>query len=223
MLERHRPALRSAARRIAATLVAALFVAQPGLAVAHPHVWIDASAILVVDAAQEVEAVKIVWQFDEFFSAFALEELNADGNDEVTDAEKEALAEQYIESLVEWHYMTELMVDDSYGIFGEAEAYAADIEDGIITLRFTLPLAEPVDAKAHDVALRMYDPTYYIAVEFAGNNAVTVEGSDACTVTINRATPSLAPLSLGETTFTNTDQAMGIGIMFAETARLRCD
>lgn len=204
-------------------LIAGLFLARPEPVAAHPHVWIDASAVLVIDAADEVEAVRIVWQFDEFFSAFALEELNADGDGEVTAADKEELARQYIESLVEWHYMTELLVDDSYGIFGEAEAYATEIDDGIITLRFTLPLAKPVDAAAHDVALRMYDPTYYIAVQFAGDDAVTIEGSDSCTVAVDRATPSLDPLSLGESTFTNTDQASGIGIMFAETARLRCD
>lgn len=90
-------------------------------------------------------------------------------------------------------------------------------------MRFTLPLAKPVDARAHDVALRMYDPTYYIAIELDGDDAVAVEGPDSCAVTVDRATPSLDPLSLGETTFTNTDQATGIGIMFAATARLRCD
>jgi ABC-type uncharacterized transport system substrate-binding protein len=223
MPKRRRSGLRLAVHRIATILLAALLIAPPRPAAAHPHVWIDASAVLVIDAAHEVEAVRIVWRFDEFFSAFAVEELNADGDDEVTDADKEALAQQYIESLVEWHYMTELLVDDSYGIFGEAEAYAADIEDGIITLRFTLPLTKPVDARAHDVALRMYDPTYYIAVEFVGGDAVAVEGPDACSIAIDRATPSLDSLSLGETTFTNTDQATGIGIMFAATARLRCD
>mgnify|MGYP000726772787 CR=1 FL=1 len=113
MPKRRRSGLRLAEHRIAAILFAALLIAPSGPAAAHPHVWIDSSAVLVVDAAHEVEAVRIVWQFDEFFSAFALEELNADGNDEVTDTEKEALAQQYIESLVEWHYMTELLVDDS--------------------------------------------------------------------------------------------------------------
>jgi ABC-type uncharacterized transport system substrate-binding protein len=212
------------ARAIAAMLLAIAALALPAAAGAHPHVWIDARAALVLDADQRVEAVRIVWQFDEFFSAFALEELNADGDDEVTEAEKVELARQYVESLVEWNYMTELLVDDGYATFGAAEAYTTDLDDGFITLRFTLPLADPVEAATHAVALRMYDPTYYIAIEFDGDDAVQAEGPGAsCSVRIDRATPQFDPLSLGETTFTNPDQAMGIGVMFAETARLVCD
>ncbi|MEX2201897.1 MAG: DUF1007 family protein [Dongiaceae bacterium] len=199
-------------------------MACPVQATAHPHVWIEAQAVLVVDAGNRVEAVRIVWQFDEFFSAFALDELNVDGNDEITAAEKEELARQYVESLVEWNYMTELLVDKEYGTFAPAEAYSTDIEDGMIFLAFTLPLEEPVDALAHAVALRMYDPTYYIAIEFAGNDAVSVEGTDHnCAVTIDRATPQFDTQMLGESTFTNPDQAMGFGSMFAETARLACE
>jgi ABC-type uncharacterized transport system substrate-binding protein len=211
-------------RGIRALPFAAAVFAFPAQAAAHPHVWIDAQAVLVVDAGKRVEAVRIVWRFDEFFSAFALEELNADGNDEITTAEKDELARQYVESLVEWNYMTELLVDKGYGTFAAAEAYSTDIEDGMIVLSFTLPLEEPVDAQAHAVALRMYDPTYYIAIEFAGDDAVSVEGTDhICAVAIDPAAPQFDTQKLSETTFTNPDQAMGFGSMFAETARLACE
>jgi ABC-type uncharacterized transport system substrate-binding protein len=42
---------------------------------AHPHVWVDAVAELMLDDSHRLTAIRVYWAFDEVYSAIALEEL----------------------------------------------------------------------------------------------------------------------------------------------------
>ena len=78
---------RTAARRLRpwfATLLVAL-VSMLGLtahALAHPHVFVDVNAELIFDETGQIKAVGNVWRFDDAFSAFAVEGLDAESGEE---------------------------------------------------------------------------------------------------------------------------------------------
>lgn len=209
---------------VALVLLATLL---PGVrpAVAHPHVWIDARATFQLDAERRVEAIDIEWRFDEFFSAYALEELQVESGDAVSDEQRAMLAEQYLSNLVEWHYMTELAVDEDYAEFGAATDYRVEIEADIVTLFFTLPLTEPIDPGAHEVGLRMYDPTYYISIEYAGDDPIAIDGADtaSCTARVDDSAPDMETVPLGESGFMASERATDIGFFYAQTGRLHCE
>ncbi len=47
----------------------------------------------------------------------------------------------------------------------------------MLTLHFTLPLAEPVDPKDKDVIVDVYDPTFFVAFGFAKEDPVKIAGT----------------------------------------------
>jgi ABC-type uncharacterized transport system substrate-binding protein len=210
---------------IFAAITALLASGAAPIAAAHPHVWIDARAVFKLDAENRVDAISIEWRFDEFFSAYAIEELGVEDESGISDEQRQALAKQYVDNLVEWHYMTELAVDDSYAELGDAEAYSIEIKDSIVTFYFTLPVVEPVDPRAHEVALRMYDPTYYISIEYGPDDPLSVAGEKAeeCSVAVDEARPEMETVPLAQGGFTASDRSTGIGFLFAQTGRLHCE
>src|SRR5690606_3645342 len=84
---------------IAALALAASATFLPQNAAAHPHVWIDAHSQVMFDDARRMAALRVVWRFDEFYSLFAIEGLDQDGNGTLTPAELQPLAELNVTSL----------------------------------------------------------------------------------------------------------------------------
>ena len=206
-------------------VVAGLLLADMKPAAAHPHVLIDAKATFQLDANRRIEAIRIEWRFDEFFSAYALEELQVESSDDVTEEQRAAMAEQYMSNLVEWDYMTELAVDADYATLGPANDYSVSVDDDIVSLTFTLPVSEPVDATTHDVGLRMYDPTYYISIEYVGDDALRIDGArtDGCTATVDDSEPMMETVPLSQGGFAASDRSTSIGFLYAQTGRIRCE
>ena len=82
-----------------AALLLALAVVR---AEAHPHVFVDAKTELVFDQTGRMEAIRNIWQFDEAFSAYAVEGLDADSDGKLSDAELKPLADVNVKSLKEF-------------------------------------------------------------------------------------------------------------------------
>ena len=80
------------ARRTRYALAAALLLAATPAAEAHPHVFVDARAELVFDATGQVTAVRHIWQFDQAFSEYAIQGLDANDDGKLSDDELAPLA-----------------------------------------------------------------------------------------------------------------------------------
>lgn len=169
----------------AAPVLAALLAAGPALA--HPHVFIDAKANLVFDASGRIVAVRNVWRFDDAYSAFASQGLDADGDGTLTVEELAPLAEVNVESMKDFAYFTFLAAGDRDIDFGAPTEYWLQSDDGFLTLYFTIPTAAPVEIRSLPARLEVYDPTYYVAFSFVEDEPVTLESAPAdCTLTVER-------------------------------------
>ncbi|WP_334176932.1 DUF1007 family protein [Pseudoxanthobacter sp.] len=144
-----------------ATLLAALFAATP--AVAHPHVFVEAREDLVFDAEGRITAVRAVWRFDDGFSAFATQGLDANGDGELSQQELAPLAKVNVESLSEYRYFTFMDAGRERVRFAEPTQYWLNADDGRLTLFFTLPLKTPLDPAGRTVKLDVFDPNYFVA------------------------------------------------------------
>ena len=87
--------------------LALALVAMPAPASAHPHVWIDLQTEAHVDAEGRLAAVTIVWIFDEFYSAFALDGLEKPGGDYKPE-DLAALTDVNMSNLAEFDYFAEV-------------------------------------------------------------------------------------------------------------------
>ena len=211
-------------RAVVSGLLLLALLAPGGAAVAHPHVWIDARAEVIFDAEQRVSALRVLWRFDEFYSLFAIEGLDKNGDGAVDAEELKPLAELNVTSLKEYRYFTQITVDGAEAAYGAATDYVSRFEDGILSLEFVIPLQTAVDPRTARVAFKSYDPTFYIAIEpplqepvrFAGTppplcRIVEVQGENSET------------LSLAETDFLDPNANQGLGALYATEFAIVCD
>ncbi|MGV8839302.1 MAG: DUF1007 family protein [Bauldia sp.] len=157
-------------RRTALALIA-LVGATP--AVAHPHVFVTAKAEMVFAAGGQLTAVRHIWQFDDAFSAYAVQGLDADNDGALTRAELAPLAQINVDSLAEYAFFTWLTVDGASVAFAAPSDYFLDMYGGRLTLFFTLPLTAPL-AIAREAVLDVFDPEYFVAYEFVTDAPITL-------------------------------------------------
>src|SRR3546814_15995944 len=100
-------------------------VAGHGAAAAHPHVWIDARFAVIFDGQQRMAALRQSWRFDEFYSLFAVEGLDKDGDGALAPGELRPLAELNVTSLSEYKYITEITPHAAARAFSTGTAYEA--------------------------------------------------------------------------------------------------
>lgn len=154
------------------------FLASVTGAGAHPHVLVDARAEVVFDPAGEISAIRNIWQFDEAFTAFAIQGLDADGDGELSDAELAPLAKVNVDSLKEFDFFTFLTVGDKSIGFTPPTEYFLQFYGGRLTLFYTLPLKTPV-AVDKATTLEVFDPEYFVAFNFVEDTPVTLVDAPA--------------------------------------------
>jgi len=169
-------------------VVGAAIVAGAGLAMlwpngparAHPHVFIEATAGLVV-ANQSVTSIKVQWTFDELFSNTLIEDFDKNKNKKFEPEEIADLKQNAFRSLKDFGFLTWIRIDNK-PVKVEPEMIAdfnATQRKAMVVYSFTINLKEPVDPRRTPFQVSLYDETFYIEVTLAKRNAVRVEGA-AC-------------------------------------------
>lgn len=207
---------------VAAAVAAGWLVAASGPAAAHPHVWIDSTTRVLFDQGQRVVALEIEWRFDEFYSIFAIEGLDRNGDGRLEAAELRPLAELNIKSLEEYRYFTYVRIDGEDAGYGTVDTFDSRFEDGILSLRFVLPLSEPVDPRRSAVSFTSYDPSFYISIEPRGKEPVSLADGvpEGCVVELSRGGETEA-LNFSDADLLSTGSE-SIAAQFASKANLNC-
>ena len=206
-------------------------VAVAGLAPsasAHPHVWATVRSEIIFGPDQKVTGIRHAWTFDEFYSAMAVQGLDADGDGKYSKEELDPLAKVNVESLNEFGYFTFIREagNDKFLPLKPPEDYSIDYDGTAITLHFTLPLKTPVDPKAKDVTIDVYDPSFFVAFGFAEKAPVKVSGTPAEGCTAKVDTPDSeateAAKALSESFFSELGPGSDYGSQFAQTVNVTC-
>ena len=208
---------------LAVLAAAVLAGAVPAEVRAHPHVWIDARNTVIFDDQQRIAALRVSWRFDEFYSLFAIEGLDTDGDGTVSEAELRPLAELNVTSLEEYRYFTYVTADGTEVPYGPVSEYASRFEDGILSLEFVIPLETPVDPRRAQVSFKSYDPTFYIAVEPSLQDPVSFAGSPppACRAVVQEGQDG-ETLILSEADFLDPAKSESIGALYATAIAIVC-
>jgi len=154
--------------------LAAVLIAAP--ARAHPHIWVTMHSELVYAPDGSVTGIRQHWAFDDMFSAFAIQGLEAKDTGAFSRAELAPLAKTNVESLKEYDYFTFATADGNKAPFGDPlPDYFADYKDSVVTLHFTLPFKTPVKAKL--LKIDIYDATIFVDFSFAKDKPVALVGA----------------------------------------------
>lgn len=210
----------------AAMALAALSAAP---ALAHPHAWIETRSDVVFDNDGRIAAINVEWAFDADYSAMAVDGLDANGDGYHSAGELLPLARENIVALKDYGYFVYARSGADKVAYGDVSEYGMVLSNDILKMHFTLPLAEPVDPVASEFVYRIYDPSFYIAIDFAENEPLTALGSPppACKVEL-RAAPTGEEIESTREMLADKDQNWqpeveeDFGAMFARPVAVVC-
>lgn len=204
-------------RRLLLTLVLTLSLSIQ--AHAHPHAWIDMETALIFDDQGRVTGLRVGWLFDDFYSAFSLDGIEA------TQQKLNELAEINLGNLKEYKYFTDIKIDGVRQKHGDVSEYNTELIGNRLWLDFVVPLLEPVDPMTHEIVYSVYDPTYYVEILHATEgDPIRFEGAAnaACGYAMKNPEPP-EDIALLAAALDKTETAGdAIGTYFAERVVLSC-
>jgi ABC-type uncharacterized transport system substrate-binding protein len=210
------------------SILAALagLILAAGAASAHPHVWVTMHSELVYAPDGSVTGVRHAWTFDDMFSVFATQGIEAKKKGEFTRDELAPLAEVNVTSLKEYDFFTYANANGKKVEFNEpAAGYYLEYnpKDTVLTLHFTLPLKAPVKAK--DLTLEVYDREFFVDFSFADKNPVKLVGAPAqCKLSVQNPQQMDAAMSqqLSQLGPDQKNTGLTIGSEFANKIVVKC-
>jgi ABC-type uncharacterized transport system substrate-binding protein len=209
---------------VAAALAALASAAAP--ASSHPHVWVTMKSELVFAPDGTITGVRHAWTFDDMFSAFATQGLEAKKKGEFTREELTPLAEVNVTSLKEYDFFTYAKANGKKVEFNEpAPGYYLDFDtkETVLTLHFTLPLKQPVKAK--DLTVEVYDREFFVDFSFAEKDPAKLVGAPVqCKLTVARPEEMNAALAqqLSQLGPDQRDPSLTIGAQYANKLVVKC-
>ncbi|MBS0530307.1 MAG: DUF1007 family protein [Proteobacteria bacterium] len=197
------------------------FATNSAPASAHPHVWVTSSSELLYAPDGALTGVRHVWTFDRTFSAYAVEGIESKTKGVYSREELAPLAQTNVESLKEFGFFTFAKAEGKKHKFLEPVDYFLEYRDEALVLHFTLPLKTPFKTK--QLALEIYDPTYFVDFALAETEPVKLVGAPAsCGTSIERPTDGSATAKqLSEDAFENGDNST-YGARFANKITVDC-
>lgn len=164
---------------------------------AHPHVWVAVETTVLYEAGRIV-GLRHRWSFDDLYTAMAIQGLDANGDGRYEREELAELAQVNIDGLKEFAYFTQARLGTRELPLAAPADYWLEHKDNVLSLHFTLPLAEPVLAEAPEFTFAVSDPSYFIAFDLAKENPIRLsEAAPAgCRATIGAEAASAEATAL---------------------------
>jgi ABC-type uncharacterized transport system substrate-binding protein len=202
-------------------LVAFAATLGSSVAQAHPHVWITSTSELMYAPDGSITGVRHAWTFDDMFSSYALQGIESKKTGVYTHEELAPLAQTNVESLKEFGFFTFAKADGKKQKFEEPVDYFMEYKGGLLVLHFTLPLKTPV--KPRELALEVFDPTFFVDFKLADKEPVRLVGAPAaCKFDFQRPNDGAANAQvIGEENFLSGDNS-NFGAMFANKITVTC-
>jgi ABC-type uncharacterized transport system substrate-binding protein len=193
---------------------------------AHPHLWITVKSELIYAPDGTVTDMRHAWTFDDMFSAFATQGIEAKKKGEFTREELAPLAEVNVTSIKEYDFFTHATANGARVEFKDpAAGYYLDFhpKNTVLTLHFTLPLKTPVKAK--DLTIEVYDREFFVDFSFAKKDAVKLVGAPSqCKLSVMNPQEMNATLMqrLNQLGPNQRDPSLTIGAEYANRITVKC-
>ena len=162
--------------------LALIAMLAPAPAFPHPHIFVDVGLEVFLSAEGQLEAVKVTWAYDAFYSLLITEDygLDTDGDAVLTPEEETQLAGfdmRWVEGF-NGDLLAQLGAEELV-LSGPTAATAAMQEGRIVTTHLRHVEGAPL-IEGQALVFQPYDPTFYTAYDV--RLAVKVSGMDGCMI-----------------------------------------
>jgi ABC-type uncharacterized transport system substrate-binding protein len=166
-----------------------------GPTLAHPHACFVTRSDVVFDDEGRIAAINVEWVLDPWYSEMAVEGLDTNNDGYYSAGELRPLARENIIALKDYNYFVYARSDGQPVDYAEVSQYGMIYTNGTLMMHFTVPLAEPLDPFATQFVYRIYDPSFFIAIDFAEDKPLAALGTppEPCTIEL-RAPPTGAEI-----------------------------
>lgn len=164
-------------RRAACAAFLASLAAAVSPAMAHPHVWIEMRSDVVFNDQGQVTAMNLMWTFDDGYAQMALDGLDTNGDGVYSPSELDLLTRENIASLKDYGFFTVIRFNGQKQALGEVTEYGQIWSNDKLQLHMQVPLQVPVDPTRGEFVAKVYDPDFFIAIDYARDDPVTAIGA----------------------------------------------
>lgn len=116
---------------------------------AHPHLFVDAQVALTFDAQGRLASIHDTWTFDDVYSEWAVQGLDANHDGKLTREELQSLANDNLKGLADYHFYTSAGEGTDNLNFPRASNGTLDYIDRRLVLNFDIapqvPLRHPLE------------------------------------------------------------------------------
>jgi len=208
-------------------LAAAFVFAAMPTAQAHPHLFVGVDVTVIYDGTVPT-AVELTWRYDDFFSLLLTSDLgiDPDGDLVLNDAETHILTQSVTSWPEDFSGDLEVKQGDTIITLGPRESHRADYVDGLVVETHVRPIVGRINGQT-PLALRVYDPFYYVA--YTLNGPVTINGRKGCDTSVIQPDLNAAYSLVDELLYGRPASDVGadenfpqVGAEFAETITISC-
>lgn len=199
-------------------------------ALAHPHVWITMRSDVIFNEAREVTGIGVEWTFDDGYTGMALDGLDANGDGVYSQSELAPLTAENLTSLKEYNYFIAARVNGEIVPIKDAVESGQIYRDGKLSLHFQVPLAAPVDPRKSQFLFKIYDPEFFLAMDYVADDPVGIVGTmpEDCRLKVEPVISDQQLLATQEMlsskgTEWKPENNEDFGGMFAQPAKLLCE
>ncbi len=162
----------------------------PAAASAHPHVFAEARLEIETSADGHVIELRNVWRFDEVFSSSVILDFDENSDLVLDPAELANISEMVTQSLAEFDYYVSITANGKDMGISLPQNINVDYQDGQLLMFFAVVPDQQLvlDGK---IAVGVFDPTMYAAIDFINDEDMMVTGGPAtrCANTVVRPDP----------------------------------
>lgn len=211
-----------------ALVLALPFLLVPGLAQAHPHIFVSTGIEVIFDTQGRATALRISWTYDEMFSLMMIEEngLDPDHDNRLTDAELASLNGADMQWDPDFQGDTYALLGDQPLGLGRPHDWTMSYDGAALISTHLRDFDEPVTVADVPLVVQSYDPSYYTAYAIDAEPVLT--GRDGCTAGIwepDRAKAD-AMLDAALQEYSGEDVEAGgypaVGAAYADEVRVTC-
>jgi ABC-type uncharacterized transport system substrate-binding protein len=155
-----------------------------GGAVAHPHVFIKHSMILIF-GADDIVGVRLRWTFDEMYSSMIKTDYTKSQDGNLTQEDVKAIEKGNFANLENYGFFLDVKINDVPVKVTKVKDFDAQFKANRVTFAFTVPLETTKRQSPNVIEIGAFDPEYYVEFTMAESDPVTIEHGEQFTIDCN--------------------------------------